>query len=134
MVRVVVMPSSRPTTSSGRGVDARSTSTGSIPPRVRRSRRVAVSPTPGSGSFPALEEDRTAPRSGRAYAPCHRARRRGAPADETRGQAMVLAEWQVGQVFWSFLWFFMFFIWIWLLIMVFSDIFRDHTMGGFAKT
>jgi hypothetical protein len=46
---------------------------------------------------------------------------------------MVFADWQVGQVFFSFLWFFLFFIWIWLLIMVFSDIFRDHTMSGWAK-
>jgi hypothetical protein len=46
---------------------------------------------------------------------------------------MVLADWQVGEVFLSFLWFFLFFIWIWLLIMVFSDIFRDHTMSGWAK-
>jgi len=38
-----------------------------------------------------------------------------------------------GQVFYSFLWFTMFFIWIWLLIVVFSDIFRSHDMGGFAK-
>src|SRR5690349_22185771 len=38
-----------------------------------------------------------------------------------------------GEVFWSFLWFTMFFIWIWLLIIVFSDIFRSHDMGGFAK-
>jgi hypothetical protein len=27
----------------------------------------------------------------------------------------------------------MFFIWIWLLIIVFSDIFRSHDLGGFAK-
>jgi multidrug resistance efflux pump len=32
------------------------------------------------------------------------------------------------------LWFFMFFIWIWLLVIVFSDIFRSHDLGGFAKT
>jgi hypothetical protein len=38
-----------------------------------------------------------------------------------------------GQVFWSMLWFFMFFIWIYLLIMVFSDVFRSHDLGGFAK-
>jgi hypothetical protein len=38
-----------------------------------------------------------------------------------------------GQVFWSMLWFFLFFIWIWLLIVVFSDIFRSHDLGGFAK-
>ena len=45
----------------------------------------------------------------------------------------VLAEWGVGQLFWSMLWFFLFFIWIWLLIMVFADIFRSHDLGGFAK-
>src|SRR6476660_4554113 len=38
-----------------------------------------------------------------------------------------------GQVFLSMLWFFLFFIWIGLLIAVFSDIFRSHDMGGFAK-
>src|SRR5499427_8062430 len=31
------------------------------------------------------------------------------------------------------IWFTLFFIWIWLLIIVFSDIFRSHDMGGFAK-
>jgi len=46
---------------------------------------------------------------------------------------VVLAEFGTGQVFWSMLWFFLFFIWIWLLIVVFSDIFRSHDMGGFAK-
>ena len=45
----------------------------------------------------------------------------------------VLAEWAVGQVFWSMLWFFLFFIWIWLLITVFADIFRSPDMGGGAK-
>ena len=43
------------------------------------------------------------------------------------------AEWGTGQVFWSFLWFFLFFIWIWLLIMVFADIFRSHDLSGVAK-
>jgi hypothetical protein len=28
---------------------------------------------------------------------------------------------------------FLFVIWIWLMIIVFSDIFRSHDMGGFAK-
>jgi hypothetical protein len=46
---------------------------------------------------------------------------------------MLAEDFGTGQVFWSFLWFFMFFIWIWLLIIVFSDIFRSHDMGGFAK-
>jgi hypothetical protein len=46
---------------------------------------------------------------------------------------MLASEFGTGQVFWSMLWFFLFFIWLWLLIMVFSDIFRSHDMGGFAK-
>jgi ABC-type multidrug transport system fused ATPase/permease subunit len=29
--------------------------------------------------------------------------------------------------------FFLFFLWIWLLIVIFSDIFRSHDMGGLAK-
>ena len=47
---------------------------------------------------------------------------------------MILADdFGTGQVFWSFLWFFMFFIWIWLLIIVFSDVFRSHDLSGWAK-
>ena len=38
-----------------------------------------------------------------------------------------------GQVFLSFLWFFMFFIWIWLQIVVFGDLFRSHDLSGWAK-
>ena len=45
----------------------------------------------------------------------------------------VAADWGNGQVFLSFLWFFLFFIWIWLLIVVFSDIFRSHDLSGWAK-
>jgi ABC-type multidrug transport system fused ATPase/permease subunit len=47
---------------------------------------------------------------------------------------MVLGnDWHVGEVFLSMMYFFLFFIWIWLLITVFADIFRDHTMSGGAK-
>ncbi len=46
---------------------------------------------------------------------------------------MIAAEWGTGQVFWSFVWFFLFFVWIWLLIMVFGDIFRSHDLSGWAK-
>ena len=46
---------------------------------------------------------------------------------------MLASDFGTGQVFLSMLWFFLFFIWIWLLIVVFSDIFRSHDMGGFAK-
>jgi hypothetical protein len=45
----------------------------------------------------------------------------------------MLATWQVGQLFWTMLWFTLFFIWIWLLIAVFTDVFRSHDMGGVAK-
>jgi hypothetical protein len=49
--------------------------------------------------------------------------------------AMLLlgADWHVGQVLWSILWFTMFFIFIWLLFIVFADIFRSHDMSGWAK-
>ena len=46
---------------------------------------------------------------------------------------VVASDFGTGQVFLSMLYFFLFFIWIWLLIIVFSDIFRSHDMGGFAK-
>ena len=50
-----------------------------------------------------------------------------------RGVPMVFAEWQVGQVFWSMLWFTMFFLWIWVLIRIFGDIFRSRDLGGWGK-
>ncbi len=36
-------------------------------------------------------------------------------------------------IFWTMLEFFLFFLWIWLLIVIFSDIFRSHDLGGLAK-
>ena len=47
---------------------------------------------------------------------------------------MLASQFGTGQVFWSFLWFTMFFIWIWLLIVVVSDVFRSHDLGGFASS
>jgi hypothetical protein len=49
--------------------------------------------------------------------------------------AMLAATYQypVLDAFLTILYFFMFFIWIWLLIVVFSDIFRSHDLGGVAK-
>ena len=47
---------------------------------------------------------------------------------------MLLAnEFGVGQVLWSFFWFFLFFMWIWLVITVFADIFRSRDLSGWAK-
>jgi hypothetical protein len=46
---------------------------------------------------------------------------------------MVFAEWQVGQVFLSMLWFTLFFMWIWLVVTVFADIFRSRDLNGPGK-
>lgn len=46
---------------------------------------------------------------------------------------LLAADWGVGQVFLSLLWFFLFFIWIWLLISVFGDIFRSKDLSGVMK-
>jgi hypothetical protein len=46
---------------------------------------------------------------------------------------MVFAEWQVGQMVWTMLWFTLFFIWIWMLFAVFADIFRSPDLSGWAK-
>lgn len=46
---------------------------------------------------------------------------------------MLFAEWQVGQMLWSIIWFTLFFLWIWLVIKIFADIFRSQDLGGWAK-
>jgi hypothetical protein len=46
---------------------------------------------------------------------------------------MIASSYPVLDAFLTMLYFFLFIIWIWLLIMVFSDIFRSHDMGGGAK-
>lgn len=38
--------------------------------------------------------------------------------------------WNLLNIFWVMLWFFLFFIWIWLLISVFGDIMRSNKSGG----
>ena len=46
---------------------------------------------------------------------------------------LLAAEWGVGQVLWSLLWFFLFVIWIWLVISIFADIMRSDDLSGVAK-
>ena len=46
---------------------------------------------------------------------------------------MLAAEWHVGQVFLSLLWFSLFVIWVWLLVAVFVDVFRSPDLSGLAK-
>ena len=43
------------------------------------------------------------------------------------------AEFGVGQVVWSLVWFFLFFVWIMLLFRVFGDLFRSTDMRGMTK-
>ena len=45
----------------------------------------------------------------------------------------MIASFGQGEVLLDLLVFFSFVIWFWLLIVVFSDLFRDHDMSGFAK-
>jgi hypothetical protein len=47
---------------------------------------------------------------------------------------MVLADVSFGDIFWSVLWFFFLFIWIMVLFHVLTDLFRDHSLSGVAKT
>jgi Short C-terminal domain len=47
---------------------------------------------------------------------------------------MVLADVSFADIFWSVLWFFFLFIWIMILVYVFSDLFRDRSLSGGAKT
>jgi hypothetical protein len=44
------------------------------------------------------------------------------------------AEWGVGQVLWTMIYFFFLFAFIWILITVLMDLFRDHSLSGVAKT
>lgn len=46
---------------------------------------------------------------------------------------MVLADISFIDVFWSMLWFFFLFIWIMILFQVLMDLFRDHSLSGWAK-
>jgi hypothetical protein len=46
---------------------------------------------------------------------------------------MLAETWGTGQVFLSFLWFFLFFMWIWLAIIIFTDIFRSKDLSGWGK-
>ena len=46
---------------------------------------------------------------------------------------MLATNYPLLDIFWTMLEIFLFVIWIWLLIVVFTDIFRSHDMGGAAK-
>jgi type VI protein secretion system component VasK len=46
---------------------------------------------------------------------------------------MIASSYPLLDAFWTMLWFFAFIAWIWVLIAIFTDIFRSHDIGGFAK-
>jgi len=54
-------------------------------------------------------------------------------ADREKGVTMLAADYPLLNVFWTMLWFFLFFLWIWTVVVVLTDVFRSHDMGGFAK-
>jgi hypothetical protein len=45
----------------------------------------------------------------------------------------VLADLEFLDIFWSMLWFFFLVIWLIILLHVLQDLFRDHTLSGWAK-
>ena len=47
---------------------------------------------------------------------------------------MILGDVSFIDIFWSILWFYFLFIWIMILVHILSDLFRDHSLSGGAKT
>ena len=46
---------------------------------------------------------------------------------------MVVAEVGFAELFWTVLWLFFLFMFIWVFVALVSDLFRDHTLSGWAK-
>jgi predicted PurR-regulated permease PerM len=47
---------------------------------------------------------------------------------------VIVADVSFIDIFWSVLWFFFLFIWIMILFHILTDLFRDHSLSGVAKT
>jgi hypothetical protein len=47
--------------------------------------------------------------------------------------AMVVADVDLGDLIWTTIWIFFLILFIWVFIMIVSDLFRDHTLSGWAK-
>jgi hypothetical protein len=47
--------------------------------------------------------------------------------------AMVVADVSLGDLIWTTIWIFFLILFIWVFIMIVSDLFRDHTLSGWAK-
>ena len=46
---------------------------------------------------------------------------------------MILADVGLAELFWTVLWLFFLFMFIWVFVALVSDLFRDHTLSGWAK-
>lgn len=46
---------------------------------------------------------------------------------------LLAAEFGLGQMLWSIMWFFLFVMWIWLVFSIFADIIRSQDQSGWAK-
>jgi hypothetical protein len=47
--------------------------------------------------------------------------------------AMILAEVGFAELFWTMLWLFFLFMFIWVFVALLTDLFRDHSLSGWAK-
>jgi Short C-terminal domain/Phospholipase_D-nuclease N-terminal len=46
---------------------------------------------------------------------------------------VVVADVSLGDLIWTTIWVFFLFLFIWIFIVIISDLFRDHTLSGWAK-
>ncbi len=46
---------------------------------------------------------------------------------------MVVADVSLGDLIWTTIWVFFLFLFIWIFIVIISDLFRDHSLSGWAK-
>jgi len=58
---------------------------------------------------------------------------RGTGRAEQEAMAMILADVGFAELFWTVLWLFFLFMFIWVFVLLLSDLFRDHSLSGWAK-
>ena len=58
---------------------------------------------------------------------------RGTCRADTEAMAMILADVGFAELFWTVLWLFFLFMFIWVFVVLLSDLFRDHSLSGWAK-
>jgi Short C-terminal domain/Phospholipase_D-nuclease N-terminal len=58
---------------------------------------------------------------------------RGTGRAKKETMAMILADVGFAELFWTVLWLFFLFMFIWVFVALISDLFRDHSLSGWAK-